>query len=68
MTTLRIVRIGEEDINFYLGIKHIAHVDHDNHGWIGMEAVEDALITCAKHMKWNVVFEELDEEDEADNN
>ena len=67
MTSLKIVRDGEEHVEFYLDGKFLTHVDHDNHGWIGMETVEEALLECANRLKWKVeeICEDSDEIDDC---
>lgn len=54
---LRIVFDQNEKVEFYYGDDYIMSVNHDEHGWSGMSAVEDAVVTFAEILGIKVVRE-----------
>lgn len=40
---------GDEQYEITYDERHVAIVNHDMHGWAGIEAVLDAVITLAKY-------------------
>lgn len=62
---LVIKRDGERHIDFYYDDDLFCSVNHDEHGWAGMEAVEDALVELATRAGLSI-FEWDDENDESE--
>lgn len=46
---LRIEFDGDEQYEITYDEKHVASVNHDMHGWAGIDAVIDAVTTLAKY-------------------
>lgn len=54
MPTLRIKRPDNDTLVVCLGEVEVGYAQIDQHGWNGMEAVEDMAREIAKHMRWEV--------------
>ena len=52
----------DEDMEFYVDGEQIAYANHDEHGWVGMEAMKDLFENIAD--KFGIEVEELDIHDE----
>lgn len=48
MAKLIVKSKNDEILEFYYGERYIATVNHDEHGWAGMDAVESALFAFAR--------------------
>ena len=47
---IQIVRPNDEEIDFLLNGKEFYSVNHDEHGWAGMDAVQDVVVILAKKL------------------
>ena len=56
--TIRISRPDDEQLDIYLGKKHIASANHDEHGWAAMDLLKSTVESFAKELDLKVVEED----------
>jgi hypothetical protein len=67
--TLFIQHDSDEGVTILLGASEVIRVDHDRHGWAGMEAAEKVARELARLAGWHVEDtypEGIDAEEEDD--
>lgn len=48
-------RANDEELVVWLDGQELASANHDDHGWAGMEALEQAMRTTATRLGWKVL-------------
>lgn len=51
---IKFIREDDEQLVIELDGQYVGGANHDEHGWSGMDAVEDAVTAIAKQLKWSV--------------
>jgi hypothetical protein len=61
MSKITFKRPDEENLDVYVDGEHVGNVNHDDHGWSGMQSAEDLVRRIAEALKIEVTDEEFDD-------
>lgn len=65
MKRFSIYRQDDEKLEFFVGDKKVGSVNHDGHGWVGMDAAEQLFFAIAA--KLDAEVHEIGEPEDSDN-